>query len=309
MKPTRSGAITLGLLFLTACGGGGGGTVIPVVSIPAPAPPMAPQVTRISDIPWPLEDPAAARSLTGGIAPVPTTSAQIGARLTGLKNGADTLILTDLHDPTFAFVGNISTYCRATTCVTSDGLISFWDSEFDTGEHQAVMTINGVQTVQSRDLSTNDEGTLSVGSYGAWMNYNAFSIEASLVEYPDGSAEAIIVGWSFGDATGSPPVRGAATWEGAMIGADLGFGGTIQGDASITVDFAEIDADVSFTNVFDLDAKTAIDSMHWSNLAIGADGRFGSSDIKATFYGQNHEEVGGVFERNNIVGAFGATRE
>ena len=307
MKPTRSAAITLGLLFLTACGSGG--TVTPVASIPAPAPPMAPQVTRISDIPWQVEDPAAARSFTGGIAPVPTTSAQIGARLTGLKNGADALILTDLHDPTFAFVGYISTYCLATTCVTSDGLISLWDSEFHAGEHQSVMTKNGVQTVQSRDLSTIDEGTLSVGSYGAWMNYNAFSIEASLVEYPDGNAEAIIVGRSFGDATGSSPVRGAATWEGVMIGEDFGFDGTVQGDASVTVDFTEIDADVSFTNVFNLDAKTAIGSMHWSNLVIGPDGRFGSSDIKATFYGRNHEEVGGVFERNNIVGAFGATRE
>ena len=34
-----------------------------------------------------------------------------------------------------------------------------------------------------------------------------------------------------------------------------------------------------------------------------------ASDIKATFYGPNHEEVGGVFERDNIVGAFGAKRQ
>ena len=53
----------------------------------------------------------------------------------------------------------------------------------------------------------------------------------------------------------------------------------------------------------------ALPSMQWSGLAIGTDGRFGASDIRATFYGPNHEEVGGVFERNNIVGAFGAKRQ
>ena len=34
-----------------------------------------------------------------------------------------------------------------------------------------------------------------------------------------------------------------------------------------------------------------------------------SDRISGQFYGPNHEEVGGVFERNMIVGAFGAKRE
>ena len=94
-----------------------------------------------------------------------------------------------------------------------------------------------------------------------------------------------------------------------MTGADLEFQNAVQGDAAVTVDFARNNAGVAFTNIKDLGTRSDLPSMEWSGLAIGTDGRFGASDIKATFYGPNHEEVGGVFERNNIVGAFGAKRQ
>ena len=52
--------------------------------------------------------------------------------------------------------------------------------------------------------------------------------------------------------------------------------------------------------------------MTWENLAV-RDGRFGGGfddpTIEGRFYGPNHEEVGGIFQRNRIVGAFGAQRE
>ena len=35
-------------------------------------------------------------------------------------------------------------------------------------------------------------------------------------------------------------------------------------------------------------------------------GTFSGSGIEGRFYGPNHEEVAGVFERNRLVGAFGA---
>lgn len=35
----------------------------------------------------------------------------------------------------------------------------------------------------------------------------------------------------------------------------------------------------------------------------------GPDHIEGRFYGPNHEETGGVFERNNIASAFGAIRE
>ena len=50
--------------------------------------------------------------------------------------------------------------------------------------------------------------------------------------------------------------------------------------------------------------------MTWENLPV-RNGRFGEGfddpTIEGRFYGPNHEEVGGIFERNQIIGAFGAT--
>ena len=94
-----------------------------------------------------------------------------------------------------------------------------------------------------------------------------------------------------------------------MTGLDMEFQNAVQGDAAVTVDFARNDAGVAFTNVKDLGTRSGLPSMEWSGLAIGADGKFGASDLRATFYGPNHAEVGGVFERNKIVGAFGAKRQ
>ena len=51
--------------------------------------------------------------------------------------------------------------------------------------------------------------------------------------------------------------------------------------------------------------------MAWTGLAL-TDGGFetgaAGDSISGRFYGPDHEEVGGVFERNRIVGAFGAAR-
>ena len=44
-------------------------------------------------------------------------------------------------------------------------------------------------------------------------------------------------------------------------------------------------------------------------LAQGAfEARDGTASIEWQFYGSNHGEVGGIFERNRLIGAFGASR-
>ncbi len=125
--------------------------------------------------------------------------------------------------------------------------------------------------VQTREETTDADGTLSAFGYGAWMNYNAFAADAALIELADGSSAVLVAGTSFGDATGSPPVSGSATWTGVMIGADVERDIPVQSDAAITVDFAEITADVSFTDIINLDAGENLGAMTWSNLSIDAD--------------------------------------
>ena len=190
---------------------------------------------------------------------------------------------------------------------TLDGLI------FDDTEYQAVMTRNGVTLDQSRSETQDAEGiTARTLDYGGWLDRSAFAVSSTAYyrgAVSDGYSSALVIAGSFGNDTGSRPLSGSAAWEGVMAGLDMEFWHAVQGDAAATVDFARNDAGVAFTNVHDLDTRSALPSMEWSGLAIGADGKFGASDLRATFYGPNHEEVGGVFERNDIVGAFGAKRQ
>ena len=294
---TRILAAVAASLFLTACGGGGDGG--------GPA-------SSSNIIQW-LVDAADARAVTDGLAPPEISSSEIAARLSTILDQADTLLLTDTHDTEFAFAGgNISTNCRAGTCLTYEGEATLDDLTIrDNAEYQAVMTRNGITIGQSRiEIKDADGITEQEAWYGAWLDYSAFLTFVDYFEYfEDGSFEEFVAGYSFGDDSGSRPVGGSATWTGAMTGVDLGFNNVVQGDAAITVDFARNNAGVAFTNINDLDTLSGLPSMEWSGLAIGADGRFGASDIKATFYGPNHAEVGGIFERNEIVGAFGAKRQ
>ena len=78
---------------------------------------------------------------------------------------------------------------------------------------------------------------------------------------------------------------------------------------SSTFDFADQTLDVNLTNV---SGPGTYADMSWNGLAV-QNGLFGggtdSNSLSGSFYGANHEEVGGVFERNQLIGAFGANRQ
>ena len=161
---------------------------------------------------------------------------------------------------------------------------------------------------------TNQQGvTTSALVLGGWLDHNFFA--AHREEVTGGSTDAeFSFSYSIGDATGTTP-SGNATWTGGMTGLDVSAtannGNRIHGDATITFDVATTDLDVAFTNVRDLDAGGVHPNMQWANVPVEV-GRFGAgsrgNSIQGQFYGPNHEEVGGTFERNQLVGAFGAKR-
>lgn len=91
----------------------------------------------------------------------------------------------------------------------------------------------------------------------------------------------------------------------------------IHGEATATVDFVSSDMDLAFSNLVDLndaDRNSTLNGMDWTweNLSL-TDGDFksgsGANQVQGRFYGPNHEEVGGTFERNQVLGAFGAARQ
>ena len=142
-----------------------------------------------------------------------------------------------------------------------------------------------------------------LGSTGAYDDVRVVDVEAT----------------AFGISahTRPDPLAGSARWEGVMVGGDVGgvvarrFN-LIQGDAILEVDFASLSLDVTFANVRDVTADTERADMVWTDVPIDADGRFEATGATAAeylvgnFYHRKHAAAAGVFERDSIVGAFGA---
>ena len=109
----------------------------------------------------------------------------------------------------------------------------------------------------------------------------------------------------------NPAATGGGVWTGSVMGLEGADGLRIEGAAEIRIgDFARPELDVAFTGMTAAGGAARAD-MRWEDIAL-ARGAFevsgATGSIEGRFYGGNHGEVGGVFERNGIVGAFGAER-
>ena len=96
-----------------------------------------------------------------------------------------------------------------------------------------------------------------------------------------------------------------------MVGMDAATGGRIGGDAEIGIDdFARADVDIVFTGIRDAHGRTR-DDLLWQDIPM-VRGHFQALDtagsIEGRFFGPDHEEVGGIFRRDRLVGAFGGSR-
>lgn len=179
-----------------------------------------------------------------------------------------------------------------------------------------------------RGLPVKVEIDTDILSYEGWMQYSRFGVQINNITHGfvqvgqnqrDYTGQRYAVGTSMGQLSETNPVDGNATWEGVMVGGRISetaaIGKPVRGDATLTFDFADAELDVALTNIRTLpivQVQETYDDMTWENLAV-RDGRFGGGfddpTIEGRFYGPNHEEVGGIFQRNRIVGAFGAQRE
>ena len=141
----------------------------------------------------------------------------------------------------------------------------------------------------------------SPNAFSGWGDWGAFV--ANHIKSPTGSD--LPLANSVGFATYENPVAGTATWMGIMS-AHSYTGDHVEGNADITVDFAGMGLDVDFTGMTGESGAT-YDDLNWRNLAIAnggfTDGTPGES-IEGRFYGPNHEEAGGIFERGGMVGGF-----
>ena len=136
--------------------------------------------------------------------------------------------------------------------------------------------------------------------------------------------------YSMGPITGKNPAF-SATWEGGMVGKFESYlepaSNLLTGDATVTVGMdgtARDRVSVRFSNITDSGTGAKHSGLSWINLPL-RNGAFHyenasvedtTGTIRGSFYGANHEEVGGVFEGileseayRRMTGAFGATRE
>ena len=269
--------------------------------------------------PWAV-DPAKVRELTGAAAPG-FTDDDVSRETDALKEEADSLLMSDfLIFDGAGNLGRLQTECLEDSCTEGDTQLSPEDAgstafaraegEEIHEEHQAVGVRRGVSLGQRYAETAED----SYRSYGGWLSHSLFGVQGlSLEDYGVGG----IVSYSTGVASGSNPASGGGTWTGVMLDADVSGtatnGNNIQGDAAISIaDFADPKVDVAFTGIFDLDTRVSRTDMTWSAIPLSG-GSFRDGDdkdsIEGRFYGPGHEEVGGIFERDRVVGAFGASRE
>ena len=310
------------LLASVGCGGGGNG-------VDASGDGTMPE-TPVADGDWPV-DRGTARSLIQG-QDVQLSAEEIVTILQARISTADSMSASD-----FLVFGagtpRFTTSCGGSAACTVDlsslstvvpGLaqeewtVEDLDYEGPETEFQAVARRGGVVLAQGRG-ETDLFGLIPIDryGYGGWLQHSVFVAEsAEVIRNPLLTGVSAAYGYSAGNATGSNPVSGSASWNGVMVGMDTSDtqarGNPVQGHADIDLDLASEEVDVAFTSIVDLVTGDSHGAMVWTDLAL-IDGGFGTgstgNSITGRFYGPDHEEAGGVFERNQIVGAFGAARE
>ena len=166
----------------------------------------------------------------------------------------------------------------------------------------------------------NFAGERTITGYGGWGEFHGFdALYYGYVRHdrPQRVVEASLGGYG----SEGNPVGGTLTWSGAAVGVDYSViteDRVLVGNSELTVFLDErltgfLDQDeylisVDITGMVDVATGKTYEDMSWPHIPLRA-GEFETFEVKGRFFGPNHEEVGGVFERNQIMGAFGATRE
>ena len=176
-------------------------------------------------------------------------------------------------------------------------------------------------------------------AFGAWMDHGFILVETFTMQ-EDASLSHYHITW-FADASHSGPLASpgdTATWSGVMSGVEAsppsGPGAFVHGDSAVTVSGlaagVQVSVDVAFTDIVNGDTAAGIGDMVWRGLPLQGrefgtdsvlfndgsgyfpDESFGAAAegrIYGRLYGPGHEEVGGLFHRDGIAGAFAGKRD
>ena len=274
----------------------------------------------------PVSDLERIRHLTGLSAPTETPEAQQERNL-DIFARSDSLILSTIHGktgsaeiPTFRLL----TQCSGAQCTVTEPLTG----TVDTIELASTPLTQGAPTGigSKHGITLWRESSTHTGAYlaslGAWLEHSSFAILNESQSGEEGTVD-VWYGIAVGDLAETPPT-GSATWLGIMVGTPVtgdARGERLVGDTSLTYEFpsegdgAGPSLDVAFGGIKNIDRRTAhtVEEVLFENVQVGAEGTFGAgfvgSRIQGAFYGPDHAEAAGIFEQQDIVGAFGAHRQ
>ena len=253
--------------------------------------------------------------------PAPTADEQARASYATIASGSNAFLMGDHLGYSGAddAVERVGVRCLDDTCAAA--FARFFrsnEASVESAELELLGSRRGVSLVVE-EISTDN---VNVHAYGGWLDHSLFASESVLLtsdRFPD-QGSTVALSYSFGFSTGENPgaAEGSARWEGLMIGREMraspSRGQTIRGDADVTVEFgtSTITADVEFTDIANTETGERRDDMAWRGMAV-EDGGFARRNapddtISGRFYGPDEEEVGGVFERDGVAGAFGGKR-
>ena len=325
--------IAFSLTLLVACGGGGGSSATatrtpPPVDNPDP---MTPDLDPLTLPGYALDAATARTHVDGSTEPTAANTMNetaIVGEIQRIATAADTFEFSDFNGTASVTITCDNTDKSCTGTVPDVGVLTFsladiedlslvdgdmglMDFDSDT---EAVMVDNGVTMIQSQSVARDSGGTqLSFQTYGGWLTDSVFGVTLLDVTEND-TTTSRIASFSFGKATGSRPAgRDLVRWTGSMVGMNTDED-IFQGDASAEIDLADTNGrsitGIQFTNVVNIDTGNSVGTMSWTQIPIETDGTFGTNngDIKGAFYGADHAEIGGTFNRNSIIGAFGAKK-
>ena len=250
----------------------------------------------------------------------PTSEEQMRETYAAIVGAANTLLRGDRlgYFATDGEVERVNTTCEGDRCaigflsITRLSHVSVEDADLELlRERRGVSLFRGERSGTYGDAE----------AYGAWLEHSLFGTQQTLFTHEDDPDRGATIAstYSLGFSSGeNPAAEGSARWEGLMLGRDMRAspdrGRVIRGDADVTVDFgrAGLTADVEFTGIVNIETGDLRNDLAWHDLALeeGGFARRNAPDdtITGRFYGPGEEEVGGVFERDGIAGAFGGRR-
>ena len=255
----------------------------------------------------------------------PFAAADVAPALAQILRGANSVLSSDVLDfsenPPIRFQSGCRLPDGVADCTGLSGLtlndvgqLAASRTTFEpVGEHRGVslFRITGPYVDEDNEPYANEWYV----EFGGWLDHSFF-IANKDIDRTTGHLNEDVEGASIGRATGTNPLSGGATWSGVMVGIDVSAsaarGNEIQGNVDLTIgNFADPMMDIAFAGIRDIDTGAQRADMTWENIPVtgggfstGADG----NSVQGQFYGPDHEEVGGTFERNQIIGAFGASR-